>query len=112
MPGNTVKLVVYVPLSHADVVRDALATAGAGRIGNYTHCSFTVVGEGRFKGNEHSNPALGVKERIETVQECRIEVTVKKPLLHRVISAMKAVHPYEEVAFDIYPLLDHTEILP
>lgn len=99
-----VKLVVYVPVSHSDVVLKALGDAGAGIIGNYSHCSFTTRGTGRFLGNENSQPAIGQSGISETVEEDRIEVTVLKDILERVVAAMKAVHPYEEVAFDVYPL--------
>ena len=100
-----VKLVVFVPLSHADAVRQALGEAGAGKIGNYDFCSFSSRGVGRFLGNEHSNPAIGDGGVYEQVEEERIEVIVPREILEEVIEKMKVVHPYEEVAFDIYPLV-------
>lgn len=102
--NGSVKLVVYVPVSHADAVRKALGEAGAGKIGNYGFCSFSVRGMGRFTGNENSNPAFGEKGVLETIEEERIEVTVFRPDLERAVKAMKSAHPYEEVAFDVYPL--------
>jgi hypothetical protein len=104
LPSAAVKLVVYVPITYADAVRKAMGGAGAGQIGNYTHCSFSVRGTGRFIGNEASNPAIGAKGRLESVEEDRIEVTVSRIVLDDVIAAMKAAHPYEEVAFDLYSL--------
>ena len=101
-----IKLIIYVPVSHTKILLDALGNAGAGQIGNYTHCSFTTRGTGRFLGNEKSNPAIGEKGVLESVEEDRVEVTVERSQLDRVISAMKSVHPYEEIAFDIYPLED------
>ncbi len=101
---KNVKLVVYTPVTHADIVRGALGDAGAGVIGNYSHCSFSSRGTGRYIGNENSSPFIGTKGTLEAAEEERIEVTVARDVLERVISAMKAVHPYDEIAFDIYPL--------
>lgn len=106
MSTENVKLVVFVPLSHADIVRQALGDAGAGKIGNYDFCSFSSRGIGRFRGNEKSNPAIGKAEEYESVEEERIEVVVRREILKEVIEKMKAAHPYEEVAFDIYALED------
>ena len=106
MPSKNVKLVVFVPLSHADVVRQVLGEAGAGNIGNYDFCSFSSRGVGRYKGNENSNPFIGEKGTLESVEEERMEVLVPREILKEVVEKMKSVHPYEEVAFDIYPLED------
>ena len=107
MSSSNVKLVIFTPLSHANIVREALGKAGAGKIGNYDFCSFSTVGTGRFKGNENSNPAIGESMKHESVEEERIEVVVPRNILKNVIEVVKAVHPYEEVAFDIYPLEDY-----
>lgn len=104
MPANNVKLVVFVPTSHADIVRQALGEAGAGKIGNYDFCSFSSRGFGRFRGNEFSHPAIGEAGKYETVEEERIEVILPRSILDKVVTAIKKVHPYEEVALDIYPL--------
>lgn len=104
--GKNVKLAVHVPVSHADVVRVAMGDAGAGQVGNYTHCSFSVRGTGRFLGNENSNPIIGQKGVLETAEEERIEVTVARDKLAAVLSALKSVHPYDQPTFDIYPLED------
>lgn len=101
-----VKIVVYVPITHTHEVLGAMGDAGAGRIGNYTHCSFVTSGKGRFLPNEKANPFIGQSGVLETVDEDRIEVTVSKDLLENVIIAMKSAHPYEEVAFDVYVLED------
>ncbi len=106
MPSKNVKLVVFVPLSHSDIVRQALGEAGAGKIGNYDFCSFSSRGVGRYKGNENSDPFIGEKGVLESVEEERVEVLVPREILKEVIEKMKSVHPYEEVAFDIYPLED------
>jgi hypothetical protein len=99
-----VKLVVFVPISHADIVRKALGEAGAGKIGNYDFCSFSSCGVGRFRGNEKSNPTIGEAGQYEAVEEEKIEVIVPREILEKVIRAMNKVHPYEEVAYDIYSI--------
>jgi len=106
METKNVKFVVFVPISHADAVRKALGEAGAGKIGNYDFCSFSSRGTGRFRGNEKTNPAIGEAGKYEVVEEERIETIVPREILKEVIKKIKAVHPYEEVAFDIYPLED------
>lgn len=106
MNPKNVKLVVFVPIDHTEVVREALGNAGTGKIGNYDFCSFSSRGVGRFRGNENSNPNIGTIGKYESVEEERIEVVLPFEILDQVIIAMKAVHPYEEVAYDIYPLLD------
>lgn len=104
MENKNVKFVVFVPIPHADAVRQALGEAGAGKIGNYDFCSFSSRGTGRFRGNEKTNPAIGKAGNYEAVEEERIEAIVPRDILKEVTRKVKAVHPYEEVAFDIYPL--------
>src|SRR3989344_6310587 len=104
METRNVKFVVFVPISHADAVRQVLGEAGAGKIGNYDFCSFSSRGTGRFRGSEKSNPSVGEANKYEAVEEERIEVIVPREFLKEVIEKVKSVHPYEEVAFDIYPL--------
>ncbi len=100
------KLTVYVPSTHANEVRDAIGGAGAGYIGKYSHCSFTAEGRGRFLPEEGTNPYIGTKGRMEVVREERIETVVRENDLSKVLATMLAVHPYEEVAYDIYPLVN------
>lgn len=104
METKNVKFVVFVPLTHADAVRQALGEAGAGKIGNYDFCSFSSRGTGRFRGNENANPSIGKAGKYEAVEGEGIEVIVPREILEEVIEKVKSVHPYEEVAFDIYPL--------
>ncbi len=106
MNAKNVKLVVFVPLTHSDIIRQALGEAGAGKIGNYNFCSFSTRGIGRFRGNENSNPSIGKSGKYESVEEERIEVILPREILSSVIEKVKSVHPYEEVAFDVYPLED------
>lgn len=99
-----VKIVVYVPESYADIVREEMGKAGAGKIGNYSFCSFSSKGIGRFKPEEGANPAIGEVGKLEMVEEERIEILCERSVLKQSIDAMKAVHPYEEIAFDVYPV--------
>ncbi len=98
------KLVVYVASTHADQVRQALGNAGAGFIGNYSHCSFSTVGTGRFRPERGTNPYIGKTGNLEVAAEDRIETIIPESLLKKAIAAMLKVHPYEEVAYDVYPL--------
>ena len=102
----TDKLTVYVPLPDADRVRAALAAAGAGRIGDYDHASFSTPGEGRFRPLEGANPAIGEVGQVEVVEEVRVEVVLPRRLRAAVVEAMLAVHPYEEPAYDVVELGD------
>lgn len=105
------KLVVYVPAEQADVVRKALGAAGAGFIGHYSCCSFSSSGQGRFLPETGTNPYIGRQGVLETVDEVRIETIVPEPLLKQVLSAMLKAHPYEEVAYDLYPVANKGETL-
>jgi hypothetical protein len=98
------KLVTFVPVSHADKVRDAIFAAGAGNIGNYDSCSFNLKGTGTFRGNENTNPFAGKKEKLHRENELRIETIFPKYNQSKIIRALLESHPYEEVAYDIYPL--------
>ncbi len=100
-----VKLVVFVPVTHADLVREAMGKAGAGKIGNYSYCSFSTKGLGRFIPGKGAEPAIGEVGKMEEVEEERIEVACEKSQVKTIIAAIKAVHPYEEVALDIYAML-------
>lgn len=98
------KVVVYVPTENADAVREAIAGAHGGELGKYTHCSFSMKGIGRFKPETGANPHIGEVGKLEQVKEERIEVTCRAEILEDVITAIKRVHPYEEVALDVYSL--------
>jgi hypothetical protein len=102
-----VKLVLTVPLSHSNVVRKAIGDAGAWRFETYSHCSVSMLVTGRFLPLAGADPHIGAIGEPEEVQEERIEVTCDINIIGQVIAAMKSVHPYEEVAYDVYPLLDY-----
>lgn len=104
--SKNVKLVVFVPETHTDIVREVIGRAGAGKIGNYEFCSFSSKGVGRFKPQEGANPHIGEVGKLEEVQEERIEIVCEREKLQDVINAIKEVHPYEEVALDVYSLED------
>lgn len=99
-----VKIVVFVPETHADLIREAMGKAGAGRIGKYIFCSFSTKGIGRFKPSKGAHPKIGKIEKLESIKEERIEMVCEKQKLKNVMSAIKKVHPYEEIAIDVYLL--------
>jgi hypothetical protein len=98
------KIVVFVPLSHADAVRVAIGEAGGGKLGNYSHCSFSVRGIGRFRPEPGARPAIGQVGQFEQVDEERIEITCDSDRVRAVIAAIIKVHPYEEPALDLWAL--------
>lgn len=100
------KIVVFTPVTHADKIRDVLAENGAGHIGNYDSCSFSVKGIGRFRGLKGTKPFIGKTGKIEKVDEEKIETICEIKNIDKVIAAVKKVHPYEEPAIDIIPLLN------
>ncbi len=102
--GHLRKLTTYVPENAAEETRTALFEAGAGHIGNYSHCSFNLKGEGTYMGNEHSEPAIGDKGKLETVGENFISVIFERHLESKILKALDDTHPYEEVAYDIVGL--------
>jgi dinuclear metal center YbgI/SA1388 family protein len=103
-PDALLKLVTYAPEAATEAVLEALHQAGAGQMGDYKNCSFRVTGQGRFLPTGKANPTIGEVGKSEQVNENRIEVLVPVYLQNRVIEALFKAHPYEEVAYDLYPL--------
>ena len=99
------KLVVFVPEESLDAVRDAVFAAGAGRIGDYERCSWYTAGTGTFLGGETTDPTIGERGREERVAEVRLETVYPADREEDVVRALREAHPYEEPAFDLYPLL-------
>jgi hypothetical protein len=99
------KLVVFVPPESLDAVRDALFAAGAGRIGEYMRCSWYTAGTGTFFAGEGTDPTIGERGREERVPELRLETVYPVDQEDEVVRALRSAHPYEEPAFDLYPLL-------
>ncbi|HEX7064293.1 MAG TPA: Nif3-like dinuclear metal center hexameric protein [Bacillales bacterium] len=104
------KLVVFVPKEHADGVRQALGDVGAGYIGNYSHCTFNSSGTGTFMPQEGTNPYIGTTGKLEQADEVKIETIIPAELQSRAIRAMIKAHPYEEAAYDLYPLDNQGEV--
>jgi dinuclear metal center YbgI/SA1388 family protein len=98
------KLVTFIPVSHLDKVREAVFAAGAGVIGNYDQCGFTASGEGSFRAGENTNPFAGSRGSIHFEKELRFETILFAHLRDKVVKALIAAHPYEEVAYDLYQL--------
>lgn len=103
-PNELKKLITFVPESHIVEVREAIFSAGAGHIGNYDKCSFNISGEGTFRAGTETNPFVGKKNKIHFEKEIRIETIYPKFIENQLITALIKTHPYEEVAYDIYPL--------
>jgi len=104
LANELVKLVTFVPKDHAEKVRLAIFDAGAGHIGNYDSCSYNVDGFGTFRGNDSTNPFVGEKGKIHQEPEVRLETIMPKSIQGKVLDALFTSHPYEEVAYDLYPL--------
>ncbi|MCX7861823.1 MAG: Nif3-like dinuclear metal center hexameric protein [Bacteroidales bacterium] len=104
MENQLMKLVTFVPHTHVEYVRQALFDAGAGHIGNYDSCSYNIEGYGTFRGNEEANPFVGEKGQLHQEPETRIETIFPVFKTNQIIQALLKAHPYEEVAYDLYPL--------
>ena len=106
MSGGRRKLVVFVPADALDAVREAVFAAGAGRIGEYERCSWYAEGTGTFLGGEGTSPVIGERGQEERVPELRLETVYPLDREADVVRALREAHPYEEPAFDLYPLAD------
>lgn len=104
------KITVFVPKENADDLRKVLGESGAGTLGEYSFCSFSINGTGRFKPSDNANPHIGEPGVIEAVEEERIEVVCDSSNAKQIVERMKSAHPYEEVAFDIVGLVDETDL--
>jgi dinuclear metal center YbgI/SA1388 family protein len=98
------KIITYCPISHAEIVRQAIFEAGAGEIGKYDCCSFNISGTGTFRANAGAQPFSGEIGKLKEEQEMRIETVLPFYLQNKVVAALKSAHPYEEVAYDIFPM--------
>lgn len=104
--GSRVKMWVYCPKDAVTEVRRAIGNAGAGQIGDYTHCCFVTEGMGYFLPQDGANPTVGEVGQPQSVDECRIEFECHVDLVQGVIEAIEEVHPYEEIPVDILPMLE------
>lgn len=100
------KFCFYVPESHLEQVKAAVFAAGAGRIGKYDSCCWQTLGKGQFRPLAGSSPFIGTQDSLETVAEWKVELVVADELIHDAVKAMKAAHPYEAPAFDVWRLSD------
>lgn len=98
------KFIAYIPASHLEIVKNALFEAGAGQLGNYSHCAWQVLGTGQFKALKGASPAIGEIDKVEYVPEWRVEVIVPDEHLADVVRTYKLTHPYETPAYDVYKL--------
>jgi len=105
---SSFKIIVTVPENEAGRLREAIGNAGGGKIGNYTHCSFSVKGTGRFLPTDGANPTIGHVGQAEEVAEERIEITCDGDNVKAVVAIIREVHPYEEPAIDVYELANLT----
>ncbi len=103
---NRVKIIVTVPLENVEEVRNAVCEAGAGVIGNYMYCSMSTKCIGTFKPTDKANPYIGKKDNLEFVNEEKLEVVCNVNKVREVVSVLRKIHPYEEPAIDIIPLID------
>lgn len=108
---NLLKLVVFIPTAQAEHLRAALAKAGAGRLGDYDACSYTTIGEGRFRALAGANPFVGAVDELHVEEEVKVEVVFPEAIKNRVLKAMLHSHPYEEPAYDIIRLEQQTNIM-
>lgn len=109
MEFQQVYVVTTVPETHLNGVLDALADAGAGVIGHYTHCSFTLAGTGRFKPDAEAQPAVGMNEQINTEAEIRVETFCSRDRVRAVTAALRAAHPYEQPVIYLLPILNEAD---
>ena len=100
------KLTVFVPDKSLELVKSALFSAGAGKIGDYEQCCWQVQGSGQFMPLAGSNPHIGKQNDLETVSEWRVEMVVAEVAINKVIAALKQSHPYETPAYDVLKVLD------
>lgn len=108
---NKVKIFVTVPKDNLEEVRKAVCDAGAGVIGNYTFCSTSTKSIGTFIPNDSANPCIGERNKLEFVEEEKLEVICDIEKVKVVVEALRKTHPYEEPAIDIVPLLDEFDFV-
>ncbi len=111
MKERLFKLIVHVPTTHTVAVRNAIGDAGGGNAGEYTHCSFTIRGSGRFKPNDNATPHIGQNGQFEEVEEDHIEVShIPLSMTQKVVTAMLDAHPYEETAYELIEIFKFEDL--
>lgn len=110
MDVKKVKISITIPLENVNEVRNAMCESGAGVIGNYTYCSMSTKCIGTFKPNDEANPYIGENNKLEFVEEEKLEVRCDVSIVKRVLKRLREVHPYEEPAIDIIPLIEEDDL--
>lgn len=110
MQFKRVKITTTIPPEDAPKLREALGKAGAGKIGDYTFCSFSILGEGRSMPNENADPHIGEANKLAIIKEEQVEVTCDRTIAKQVIAALRANHPYEEPIVEVSPLLSEEDL--
>lgn len=105
-----VKIIVTVPSENVQEVRDAMCNEGAGIIGDYSYCTFSTKGIGTFKSSNKANPYIGEKNKLEFVNEEKIELVCDVNIAKKVLKRLREVHPYEEPGIDIIPIIDESDL--
>ena len=105
-----VKIIGTIPIANVSQVRDAICNAGAGIIGNYTYCTMSTKCIGTFKPTEEANPYIGEKNKIEFVEEEKLEAVCEVEIVKEVLKELRKAHPYEEPGIDIIPLIDEKDL--
>lgn len=100
------KLVFFVPESHLEKVKSAVFREGAGQIGNYSRCCWQVLGQGQFMPLQGSTPFIGEQESLSVISEYKVEMVCSDEFIKKVVLALKAAHPFEEPAYEVYKLID------
>jgi len=100
------KLAFFVPLDHAESVKQAVFAAGAGKIGDYQECCWQTLGTGQFRPTDKANPFIGSDGVLEKVEELRVEMVCVDECIRQAVDALKQAHPYEEPAYEVWPLVD------
>lgn len=110
MDFKRVKVITTVPAKEADKLREALAKAGTGNMGDYRECSFSILGKGRFRPTEDADPHIGKPNKLEVVEEEQINVMCKREYAKQVVQALRKAHPYEEPLIEVIPLIDEADL--
>lgn len=105
------KICFYVPTTHVEQVKTAIFESGAGRIGDYDSCCWQTLGQGQFRPLPGSQPFIGVQNEVEKVEEYKVELVCEDELIKAVLQALLTAHPYEEPAYDVWPLTDTSKLV-
>lgn len=111
MDFKRVRITTTVPVKDAEALRDALGKAGAGTLGDYSFCSFSIIGKGRFKPSENADPHIGEANTLEVVEEEQISFNCDLKGAKHVVATLRTIHPYEEPLIEVVPVIDVADFL-